>query len=377
MTTVTILFFALYFILVIVLFVGWKKAVARKPGARSGLRATVVVPARNEAQHIARLLEDLKRQTHPHYEVIVVDDHSEDGTADIVRQYLQEHQNISLVSNAGTGKKAALTRGVQLAQGAVIITTDADCRVPAEWIATLLSYFEKDGVQMVFGGVAIPARDYFSALQSLEFASLIGSGAGTMALGIPTMCNGANLAFRKAAFEAVGGYEGNLHIPSGDDEFLLRKIAQHFPGGIAFSGDERTVVTTAPSPTLREFIHQRIRWAGKWRHHQSFVSKALALFVAAFQALVFLLPLIVVMQRIDAGVALGLWVGKAVLEYFFLRSISHILRLSWNWPAFLSLLVFYPFYILSIGVFSNFHTFEWKGRKLKSLTISHNEVKHF
>ena len=377
MTAVIVLFFALYFILVIVLFVGWTKAVAQKPGARSGLQATVVVPARNEARNIARLLDDLTRQTYPLYEVIVVDDHSEDDTADIVRQHLAEHQHIRLVSSAGTGKKAALTRGVQLAQGEVIITTDADCRVPAEWIATLLSYFEKDTVQMVFGGVAIPARDYFSALQSLEFVSLIGSGAGTMAWGVPTMCNGANLAFRKDAFEAVGGYEGNLHIPSGDDEFLLRKIAQHYPGGIAFSGDERTVVTTASSPTLRDFIHQRIRWAGKWRHHQSFVSKVLALFVAAFQALVFLLPILVVLQRIDAGVTVGLWVGKAALEYFFLRSVSHILRLSWNWPAFLSLQLLYPLYILSIGVFSNFHAFEWKGRKLKSLTISHNEVKHF
>ena len=377
MTTVTVLFFAVYFILVIVLFVGWKKAVAQKPGAPSGLRATIVVPARNEARNITRLLDDLKRQTYPLFEVIVVDDHSEDNTADIVRQRLPEHQQLRLVSSAGTGKKAALARGVQLAQGVVIITTDADCRVPAEWVATLLSYFEKDTVQMVFGGVAIPAQDYFSTLQSLEFASLIGSGAGTMALGVPTMCNGANLAFRKAAFEAVGGYAGNLHIPSGDDEFLLRKIAEQYPGGIAFSGDERTVVTTMPSQTLRDFIHQRIRWAGKWRHHQSFVSKVLALFVAAFQALVFLLPIMVVMQRIDAGIALGLWVGKAALEYFFLRHVSHILRLSWNWPAFLSLQLLYPLYILLIGVFSNFHTFEWKGRKLKSLTISHNEVKHF
>lgn len=373
MTTVIVLFFTLYFILVIVLFVGWKKAVSQKPGAPSRLRATVVVAVRNEAQNIVRLLEDLKQQTYPSYEVIVVDDHSEDNTADIVRR----HENIRLVASAGTGKKAALTRGVQLAQGEVIITTDADCRVPAEWVATLLSHFEKNTVQMVFGGVAITGGDYFSSLQSLEFASLIGSGAGTMALGVPTMCNGANLAFRKDAFETVGGYEGNLHIPSGDDEFLLRKIAHQYPGGIAFSGDERTVVTTASSPTLRDFIHQRIRWAGKWRHHQSFVSKMLALFVAAFQALVFLLPLVVVMQRIDVRVALGLWVGKAALEYFFLRHISQILRLSWNWPAFLSLQVLYPFYILSIGVFSNFHAFEWKGRKLKSLTISHNEVKHF
>jgi biofilm PGA synthesis N-glycosyltransferase PgaC len=377
MTIVFVLFFTLYFILVIVLFAGWKKAVAQKPGAVSSLQATVVVPARNEARNIARLLDDLKHQTHASFDVIVVDDHSEDDTADIVRQHLGKNLHIRLATSAGTGKKAALTQGVQLAQGKVIITTDADCRAPAEWIATLLSCFENETVQMVFGGVAILGGNYFSSLQSLEFASLIGSGAATMALGIPTMCNGANLAFRKDAFETVGGYEGNLHIPSGDDEFLLRKIARHFPGGIAFSGDERTVVTTAPSPTLRDFIHQRIRWAGKWRHHQSFVSKALALFVAGFQALVFLLPAMVVMQRIDVGVAAGLWVSKAVLEYFFLRSVSHILRLSWNWPAFLSLQLLYPLYILLIGVFSNFHTFEWKGRKLKSLTISHNEAKHF
>jgi len=374
MSIVVIVFFALYFVLTIALTVGWRRAVAYKPSAQNTHTpvVTVVVAARNEAEHIASLLNDLAQQTYTHFEVIVVDDHSDDNTGAIADTFSKRFVNIRLITSTGTGKKAALTQAIREAKGEIIIATDADCRMSKQWISTMVTYFTEVKVQMIFGGVVLSGNSYFASLQALEFVSLIGSGAATMAFGIPTMCNGANLAFRKNAFEAVGGYEGNQHIPSGDDEFLLRKIVHHYPGSVVYAGAPEAVVHTSTSPTLRAFIHQRIRWAGKWRHHQSFVSKLLAVFIAAFQAMVFVLPALVVMQRIDAGVALGLWVTKAVLEFGFLKTVCHNLRPSWRWRAFLSLQLLYPLYILGIGVFSNFRTFEWKGRKLKSLTVSHN-----
>ncbi|MBL0741352.1 glycosyltransferase [Chryseolinea lacunae] len=377
MATVIFIAFALYTALVLALLAGWRKAIREKPPVQVGEQplVTVVIAVRNEAPNIARLWRDLEAQRYAKLEVIFVDDHSEDETLTALASCHSEVISIKILKNTGVGKKAALTLGVQSAQGTLVATTDADCSLPPAWIETLVAAASAQGIHMVFGGVRIEPHHYFSSLQSLEFVSLIGSGAATLALGAPTMCNGANLAFRKQAFDAVGGYSGNLHIPSGDDEFLLRKIAHAFPGGVAFVRDPHGVVSTLPSPSLHSFVQQRIRWAGKWRHHQSFVSKALAAFIAVFQCLVFLLPVLAFWGVLSPTVALVLWSAKALVEYGFLRSVSAFLRLSWRWPAFLSLLVVYPLYILTIGMISNFHSFEWKGRKLKSLTVSHISTK--
>ena len=144
---------------------------------------------------------------------------------------------------------------------------------------------------MVFGGVKLEGSSFFSALQSHEFLSLIGTGAATLWYGLPSMCNGANLAFRKAIFFEVGGYANNLHIPSGDDEFLMRKIFQLFPEGIQFVSDSDAVVSTPASLALKEFVHQRVRWAGKWKHNVSSWNAVVAIFIFCFQLSVLMLSI--------------------------------------------------------------------------------------
>src|SRR5690606_24407046 len=130
------------------------------------------------------------------------------------------------------------------------------------------------------GGVRIRQDgNLFSALQAMEFASLIGSGAATLALGIPVMCNGANLAFRKEAFQQAGGYGDNNHVPTGDDVFLLRRIFSHDPRSVRFNAFPESVTETEPASTLSEFVRQRIRWASKWNLHPKPDSALLAAFV--------------------------------------------------------------------------------------------------
>jgi biofilm PGA synthesis N-glycosyltransferase PgaC len=214
------------------------------------------------------------------------------------------------------------------------------------------------------------AESIFSNLQSLEFATLIGSGMAMASWNHPVMCNGANLAFRKSVFEEVKGYKDNLHIPSGDDEFLMRKILTLYPMGVKPVFHSQSVVSTVPNSTIREFFQQRIRWAGKWTYNNSLLSRALAVFVFCFQLTTVLLPLFVAIGWIDAKTCAILVLSKASFEFLFLERLARFLSLPWNWVSFAILQVIYPVYVVFIGVLSNFISFEWKGRKLKSLTIS-------
>jgi cellulose synthase/poly-beta-1,6-N-acetylglucosamine synthase-like glycosyltransferase len=218
---------------------------------------------------------------------------------------------------------------------------------------------------MTFGAVKIEAdHSLFSRMQALEFCSLIGSGASTAGFGFPTLCNGANLAFTKDVFTETGGYDGNEHIASGDDEFLMRKIEAKYPNAIWFNNNPDNVVTTRPQRTLNSFLSQRIRWAGKWRHHEGTNSKLLAVYIFLFHLSVMIFPFFVIMGDISVYVMLGLLVAKAVVEFFFLRQVSSWLSVAWDGLSFLLLQLVYPFYAVGVAVAGLFKKPVWKDRTL-------------
>ena len=373
MVLLPIIIFGCYFVILGLLIMGWNRGMRKDLNLeleKSKLFVSVIIPVRSESRNIEALLVDLENQDYADFEVIVVDDHSEDNTVSIVQEFVNRNSRFRVISNNGDGKKAALTRGIEASKGSIIITTDADCIVSAEWVSILSGFFKPGDVKMVFGGVRMETNSIFSRLQALEFASLIGSGIAMAALKYPVMCNGANLAFRKSVFEEVEGYQGNLHIPSGDDEFLMRKILALYPNGVKTVLHKQAVVATKPNHTLKEFFQQRIRWAGKWSANSSVMSTMLALFVFCFQLTTVFLPVFVLIGWIDIQTGVILMLSKASLEFIFLDKVSRFLSLPWNWVSFAILQLMYPLYIVIVGVLSNFNSFEWKGRKLKSLTVS-------
>lgn len=331
---------------------------------------SVIIPARNEGENIGQLLQDMQQQTYENFELIVINDNSIDNTREVVRSSAQADPRVVLVDCQGEGKKKALTTGIQMSKGKIIVTTDADCRVGKGWLKALIKYFKQEKIVMVFGGVKIEQTSFFSQVQSIEFLSLVGTAASTLSWGIPTMCNGANLAFRKSVFTEVDGYENNFHIASGDDEFLMHKISHVYPEGIQFASDADSVVETAASKNLKEFIYQRVRWAGKWRHNLSTLNITLAVFIFSFQLSLLLLPIALLFQWIDLQLTLLLLSTKIILEWIFLKKVSKFLSVVWSPGAFFLLQFFYPVYTVSIGLMSTFIPFKWKGRKLKSFTLS-------
>ncbi len=368
MTFIIIAVFVSYAFMLVVLNAGWINVIKLKAESIHPPRfVSVILAARNEEANIGFLLDDLFSQEYPpdQVEIIVVNDHSEDTTQAIVEEKIRKFpfSNCKVIKAAMEGKKSAIATGVALARGEVIVTTDADCRVGVLWLRSIQSCFN-DATKMVFGPVKIEQREsLFSKMQSIEFSSLIGSGAATMAFGIPTMCNGANLAFRREVFYEVSGYEGNLKIASGDDEFLMRKIAQKYPQGVRFNNAREGIVTTMPQKSISQFILQRLRWAGKWKHHQDFGSKLLAVYVFLFHVMVLSLPVLYAMGYLSGyWVVFGLLI-KLIVEFMLLYHVALWLTIRWHWSSFLLLQLFYSLYAVGIGIASLFIRPSWKGRK--------------
>nr|WP_295923537.1 glycosyltransferase [uncultured Dyadobacter sp.] len=333
---------------------------------------TVIIPVRNEAENITLLLEDLDRQTWPasRFEVLVMDDSSTDNTADIVRAFgVTASADIILVPlpdvRTSAPKKRAIETAMGRARGNLIVTTDGDCRAQPGWLSAIASSYMHTGAKLISSPVTFTRETALTDhLQTVEFASLIGSGAASMSAGYPSMCNGANLAYEKAAFQQVGGYEGVRHIASGDDEFLMHKIAARYPGSVHFLRHPEAVIRTAPHRQWAGFYRQRKRWASKWKHYQSKTPLVLAVYIFACNFALLLSGSLTLLGYLSPGAFLGILAIKCIPEWFFLGSILLFFKKPWSLLFIPVTQCIYPLYVCFFGLAAQQGEYEWKGRKL-------------
>ncbi len=338
---------AFYMILIHKFQKGWKRLKSFKEKYKGSV--SVVIAARNEEQTIAPLLSDLAQQTITDFEVIVVDDHSTDQTIKVAQGF----DFVTLIKAEGTGKKEAVAQGVGHAKNDIIITTDADCRLPKQWLEKMLAPFAEEQIHLAVGPVAFwEEQNHFEKGQSLEFMSLIGSGAGAIGADNAFMCNAANLAFRKSKFTNTSG-----EIASGDDVFLLHHIKKE-GGEIAFVKEQEAIVNTTAKADLKSLLQQRQRWAAK---SSSYTDKD-----AQYISWLVLLANLVLLYAFFKGdyyQIASLLLLKSVVDYPFLKKISQFFNKESLLNYYIALQFIYPFYIVYVAVASQLGGFEWKGRQ--------------
>lgn len=355
-----------YCLFILYLWLGWERIPADL-NEDVDLSVTIIIPVRNEAANIKNLLTDLQSQTYKNIlEIIIIDDHSEDSSVKIVESIIANNSTFKRLSLTDTyGKKAALTAGVNEANSEIVLTTDGDCSVPSTWVQTMVTSFQNP-IQFVSGPVKFIKEDsLFNSLQSIEFASLIGSGASLIGWEKPVMANGANLGFRRKTFLEVNGFEGNQDTASGDDVFLLHKITLAYAKSVAFVKQEGAIVQTKAQPTPKSFIQQRIRWASKWKAYEDMFTKTTAVLVFMVSLALVVLPLLVVLHQVSLFLWLNLLVIKFFFDLFFIRGISQFFNEKLNLGAFIILQLAYPFYVVIIALFSIRKSYHWKGRKVR------------
>ncbi len=370
MYTIIVLFFLIWYGFVLVISMGWIKSerLSRQiPAAGPPLRVSVVIPLRNEAPNLPFLFQDLVQQQQPAHQVILVDDHSEDESAAVCRKFAVQHSNVQFIQlPAGKeGKKAALEAGMAVATGEVILTTDADCRLPVWWTSVMAACFHSINIQFVAGPVCLAPRTFLARLLALEQLALQAVTAATLAFNRPVFCNGANLGFRRQVFHEAGGYAANQHVPSGDDVFLMQHIQACFPHSLTYCAVARAAVLTQAPESLPELLRQRIRWTGKWRAMQP-LTAALAIFVFTFQVVVLALPVLAMNWFITLPAVLTLMLVKGLLEGWLLHRVSKHLGLSFSVSDFLLAQFLYPPYAVTTGILAGRKKTLWKGRTVNT-----------
>ena len=344
---------------------------------------SVIIPARNEEKNIERCLQSVLGQFYPKelFEIIVVDDHSTDQTAAIVRSY--ERTNIRLISlkdhvdaPINSFKKKAIEVAVSKASGNLIVTTDADCIVPVNWLHTIASFYETKQAKFIAAPVLINnGSSFIEIFQSLDFMTLQGITGAAVFKKLHSMCNGANLAYEKKAFEEVNGFSGIDTIASGDDMLLMHKIYQKYPEQVFFLRSREAIVVTAPVKTIAAFFNQRIRWASKAGKYDDKTMLPVLVLVYFFNLLMLLLPIASIISGTQYTMlnirysSMELWIAliglKIIVELLFLIPVAGFFGKQKLLLLFPLMQPFHILYTVMAGFLGRFGTYKWKERKVK------------
>lgn len=339
------------------LLIGLSKLAEPHPQSLTRPSVTILIAARNEEDHIGHCLDALLAQAYPRdsLQVIVVNDRSDDRTAEILESYRGRNPgrlNVVTVRETPPGmspKKHALSQGILEARGELILTTDADCLMGPEWVASLVREFD-ERTALVLGmtsyyrlpadGKGRPAPPFWGT-QALEFISYGIVAASLVGLRFPVHGNANNIAYRRKVYDLAAGFDSHGRIVSGDDDFLIQSIHALGSWDIRYAVSETSQVQTEPPLSLRQFWEQRKRWASKCGFYQPRQAAFLAgIFLYYALILCFLLigtahwPLFLiglgslgVKTALDYGVmrkGLTLFGKRELLRYFPLAAVIHI-----------------------------------------------------
>lgn len=371
MTLVLFFILSLYILFIAQLIYGFNKLESYEKTEKKPITAfSIIVPFRNEEKNLPKLLKSISNLNYPVelLEIILVDDFSTDASERICINWrlangLIESTLLENLRLSNSPKKDAISRAIPIVKNKWIITTDADCIVPKNWLQTLDNFIQNKQPEMVVGAVVYKTKNnWFHHFQQLDLMSLQGTTIGSFGLGKPFMCNGANFAYTKNLFQEIGGFSGINNTASGDDVLLLQKAIAYTKDKVCYLKNEDFIVKTKPINDFYELFMQRVRWASKTSNYQTNYPKLLAVIVLA--------------MNVSLVVSFGLWyfgkfdlrlfgmalILKYGIDYVLLYKTNGYLRNKALIPPLASSL-FYPIFSSFVGIYSLFGSFNWKGRK--------------
>ncbi|MBQ0909152.1 glycosyltransferase [Flavobacterium sp. F-328] len=354
----------IYTLAIMALIYGFTKIKTTKHSSASATTAfTIIVPFRNEAHNLPLLLDSFTKLEYPAhlFEVLLIDDASTDGfelpELPFKATILPNHRT------SNSPKKDAITAAMTRVSTNWVITTDADCTLPKKWLSSLDQYLQNHNVSMVAGAVTYTGNNSFlHHFQQLDLTSLQGATIGSFGLGKGFMCNGANLAYTKAIFEELNGFEGNNSIASGDDVFLLQKAIARHPEKVHYLKSSNNIVKTQAVNSWEALFYQRVRWASKTSSYQSSFGKVLAVIVFLGNLNWIFILFLAVISSFSLVHLLIVCVAKFIVDTVLIYQTNNFLTKT-KMRHLLASSLLYPFFSTFVALYSMTGKYEWKGRK--------------
>lgn len=333
---------------------------------------SIIIPFKNEAENLSDLLESISNLNYPKnlFEVILVNDESDDEFETIISNFLSKTQNdIRVINNerkTNSPKKDAINKAILKAKFDWIVTTDADCIIPKYWLNTFNDYILNNKTSFIVAPVAYHKIDSFlKRFQTLDFLSLIGATIGGFGIKKPFLCNGANLAYKKTIFNKLNGFDGNSNIASGDDIFLLEKAIKLQPEHVHYLKSEYAILETKPQPDFRSLLSQRIRWAAKTSSYNNWYGKIAGIIVLLMNASIICSLLFAIIGIISFKFLGCIFIIKLGIDFFLIFKTSRFFKQEKYLRSYLLSGLLYPFFSVYVALTSVFKGYKWKGNHYK------------
>lgn len=325
---------------------------------------SVIVPFRNEERILSACIDALRAQKdcHSNIEFILVDDNSDDSSFVLVQNLIEGDHRFCLLKSNGSGKKDAIRYAIIQAKYEFIATLDADCIVGDQWISQIRKELKYSKCDFLILPVLVRRlKSFFGDVAYTEWLSLVSVTGGAALSGTALMCNGANLVFRKKLYQIYD--RPNEHsVSSGDDVFLM--IEAKKVGKVSFGAHENLIALTDLPSNFKEFIDQRIRWAGKTKRIND-------RFIILFGGLIVLLQISLLYILFLGFMGIGNWLYfsgllaiKLIFEFRLLSAMSRVFNTPWSFTSFMVMSLLHPFYAIFVALISLVYKPEWKGRKI-------------
>jgi poly-beta-1,6-N-acetyl-D-glucosamine synthase len=362
---------ALYVFLILFLLFGIHKlapAPDLNPVPEKGF--SIVVPFRNEAEQLPQLLASFSKLNYPKhlFEIFLVNDASEDASEAICAEFIEKHQDLSIILlqnevKSGSPKKDAVSKAISRCGFDHIVTTDADCVVPENWLNLFNSQLVSTRAALVAAPVMLSRQKGTNSLlhrfQEIDFLSLQAATMGSFGVQLPLMCNAANLCYSKKAFVEVSGFDGNEEFAGGDDMFLLEKFeaADHV---VSYLNSEAATVLTAAQPSYGALFDQRIRWAGKSAAYKHFFSRFTGIVVLLLNLLTAIMILAAAIGLLEIQVFLFLFLLKFNVDFMLIYSSAKFFNRERIMKSYLWCSLIYPFFSSAVAISSLFCGFNYR-----------------
>lgn len=330
---------------------------------------SIIIPFRNEAKNLSVLLNSIQNLNYPEnlYEIIFVNDESMDDSVAIILNELKDsdlnYKIIDTIRKSASPKKDAISEAINISQYDWILTTDADCKLPINWLLVFNEYIQKNDPLMIVGPVQyFEKKGLINQYQQLDNYGLQSTTIGAFGLHSPLLCNGANLAYKKEEFHLVSGFSENNHIASGDDIFLLEKFKKRNSKRVLFIKSKDAIVITLTQDSWKDIINQRIRWASKTTKQDDNITKMLGVIVFLTNMLLIFALILCLFNPYYIIFFIGFLTIKTCIDYLLLLQTSMFFRTNIKIPYFLINTFIYPIITVIVVLKSLKGDYIWKGR---------------